>query len=50
MNKNELIQKIKANLKDYNDNFCDCADCYGCCHACSWLENIKELIDEYKRS
>ena len=46
----ELIEKIKKNLKDYDDNFCDCADCYGCCHACSWLINVDSIIDEYERS
>lgn len=46
----ELIEKIKKNLKDYDDNFPGCADCYGCCHACSWLSNVDSIIEEYERS
>lgn len=49
MNTDELIQKIKANLKDYDNKFPGCADCTGCCHACAWLSNVESIIDEYER-
>ena len=45
MKKAELIDKIKEVIKEYRLENCDSADCYGCCHACNFVEEIDELIE-----